>query len=114
MGNVQFINSRPIFIDVLSLSKYEEGSYWIAHRQFCENFLNPLILSSKKEIDFNNWFRGNMEGIKTQDLNNILSLKDKLNLTVFMHVYLMDRVQRKVLKDPNKTYKKLSKKTSIT
>jgi ribosomal protein L11 methylase PrmA len=112
--NVQFINSRPIFIDVLSLSKYEEGSYWIAHRQFCENFLNPLILSSKKEIDFNNWFRGNMEGIKTQDLNNILSLKDKLNLTVFMHVYLMDRVQRKVLKDPNKTYKKLSKKTSIT
>ena len=55
--NIQFINSNPVFIDALSLAKYEEGSYWIAHRQFCENFLNPLILSSKKEIDFNNWFR---------------------------------------------------------
>ena len=112
--NIQFINSNPVFIDALSLAKYEEGSYWIAHRQFCENFLNPLILSSKKEIDFNNWFRGNMEGIKTHDLNNILSFKDKLNFTVFMHVHLMDRVQRKVLKEPNKIYQKLNIKKSMS
>ena len=111
--NIQFINSNPVFIDALSLAKYEEGSYWIAHRQFCENFLNPLILSSKKEIDFNNWFRGNMEGIKTHDLNNILSFKDNLNFTVFMHVHLMDRV-RKVLKEPNKIYQKLNIKKSMS
>ena len=72
---------------------------------FSENFLNPLILSSKKEIDFNNWFRGNMEGIKTHDLNNILSFKDKLNSTVFMHVHLMDRVQEKYLKSQIKFIK---------
>ena len=55
-----------------------------------------------------------MEGIKTHDLNNILSFKDKLNLTVFMHVHLMDRVQRKVLKEPNKIYQKLNIKKSMS
>ena len=42
-------------------------------RQFCEKLLNPLILKSKKGIKFNNWFRGNLEGIETSDLNKILS-----------------------------------------
>ena len=81
--NIQFINSKPIFIDVLSLSEYKDGSYWVGHKQFCENYLNPLILSSKKDIDFNNWFRGNLEGIPTSDLNKILTLKDKFNFLFF-------------------------------
>ena len=46
--NVQFIGSELKFIDVLSIQKYKEGEYWKGHKQFCENFLNPLILKSKK------------------------------------------------------------------
>ena len=34
--------------DVLSLKEYKEGEAWKGHKQFCENFLNPLILKSKK------------------------------------------------------------------
>ena len=41
--NIQFKGSQPIFIDLLSLKKYEEGEFWKGHKQFCENFLNPLI-----------------------------------------------------------------------
>ena len=44
--------------------------------------LNPLILKSKKNIDYNNWFRGNLEGITTKDLNSILSFKDKLSYNI--------------------------------
>ena len=80
--NIQFIGNKPIFIDLLSLKKYEEGEYWIGHKQFCENFLNPLILQSKKGVYFNNWFKGNLEGIKTEDLNNILSFRDKLSYNI--------------------------------
>ena len=105
--NIQFINSKPIFIDVLSIAKYKEGSYWLAHKQFCENFLNPLLLSSKKEINFNNWFRGNLEGIETSDINSILSLKDKLSPSIFTHVFLMDRIQKKVLRNPDEIYEKM-------
>ena len=112
--NIQFINSKPIFIDTLSLSEYKEGSYWTGHKQFCENFLNPLILSSKKNIDFNNWFKGNLEGITTSDLNNILSLKDKLNYSLFFHVFLMDRYEKKALLKPKEISQRINKKKALS
>jgi hypothetical protein len=43
--NVQFGGTRPLFIDLLSIRRYREGEYWLAHNQFCEQFLNPLLLS---------------------------------------------------------------------
>ena len=45
--NIQFIGNKPIFIDILSIDEYKEGSYWVGHKQFCEHFLNPLLLKSK-------------------------------------------------------------------
>ena len=81
--NIQFKNNKPIFIDLLSIDEYNEGEYWFGHKQFCENFLNPLILKAKKGIDFNNWFKGNLEGISTLELNNILNWKDFLSFTIF-------------------------------
>ena len=29
--NIQFIGNKPIFIDVLSIDKYEEGDFWKGH-----------------------------------------------------------------------------------
>ena len=42
--NVQFINSKPVFIDTLSFENYEAGKPWIAYHQFSECFLAPLLL----------------------------------------------------------------------
>ena len=77
--NIQFIGSKPIFIDVLSLKEYKEGEAWKGHKQFCENFLNPLILKSKKGVKFNNWYKGNLEGIETSELDKILNFFDKIS-----------------------------------
>ena len=93
--NIQFIGYKPIFIDLMSIKKYEEGEFWYAHKQFCENFLNPLILSSKKSIQFNNWFKGNLEGIQTNDLDNILSFFDKFSYNIFVHVYLLNKIDKR-------------------
>ena len=87
--NIQFIGSKPKFIDILSIREYQDGEYWYAHKQFCENFLNPLILSSLKGVQFNNWFKGNLEGVPTSDLNNILSFFDKFSYNIFVHVYFI-------------------------
>ena len=97
--NIQFKGSQPIFIDLLSLKKYEEGEFWKGHKQFCENFLNPLILKSKKGISFNNWFKGNLEGIQTSDLNNTLSFFDKLSYNIFVHVFLLNKLEIKSKKN---------------
>src|SRR3546814_5774217 len=42
--NIQFDGPRPVFIDVLSFRRYREGEFWTGHRQFCEQFLNPLLM----------------------------------------------------------------------
>ena len=112
--NIQFKNNKPIFIDILSLSEYKDGEYWYAHKQFCENFLNPLILSSKKGINFNNWFRGNLEGIHTHELAPLLNLKDLFSPTVFFHVYLLNKLDEKSKKNPEKTDKKLKSTKNFT
>ena len=92
--NIQFIGSKPIFIDTLSIVKYINGEPWKGHKQFCENFLNPLILKSKKGIKFNNWFKGNLEGIETDDLDKLLSIFDKFSYNIFIHVYLLNKLDQ--------------------
>ena len=79
----------------MSIKEYEDGEYWLGHKRFCENFLNPLILTSLKGINFNNWFRGNLDGILTEDLSSLLNFKDKFSYNIFIHVYLLNKFEKK-------------------
>ena len=108
--NIQFNGHKSIFIDVLSIKEYENGEYWKAHKQFCENFLNPLILKSKKNIDFNNWFKGNLEGITTKDLNSLLSFTDKISYNIFTQVVLLNYLEKKTLKNKSINVKEINQK----
>ena len=108
--NIQFRGYKTIFIDILSIKEYENGEYWKAHKQFCENFLNPLLLKSKKNIDFNNWFKGNLEGISTKDLNSLLTFKDKLSYNILTQVVLLDYLEKKTLNDKSINIKAINKK----
>ena len=108
--NVQFNINKPIFIDILSIKEYEEGEFWLAHKQFCENFLNPLILKSKKGINFNNWFKGNLDGIKTDEIYSILNIKDFFSYNIFTNIFLMNYFDKKILKENSKKNFELKKK----
>lgn len=92
--NVQFDGPNPVFIDHLSIRPYREGEYWLGHRQFCEQFLNPLLLRSAVGIAHNAWYRGNLEGIPTAELARMLPLKRRLSWNVLVHVLLQDRFQQ--------------------
>jgi ribosomal protein L11 methylase PrmA len=92
--NVQFRGAAPVFIDLLSFRRYREGEYWTAHRQFCEQFLNPLLLRAHTGVSHNNWYRGALEGIPTADLLPLLPLGSKLSWGVLSHVVLQERFQR--------------------
>ena len=108
--NIQFNGFKPTFIDILSIKEYVDGEYWTAHKQFCENFLNPLILKSKKDIDFNNWFKGNLEGITTKDLNSILNFRDKISYNIFTQVVLLNYFERKAVENKKINLKEINKK----
>jgi len=96
--NVQFIGSKPIFIDHGAFEPYEEGTPWIAHRQFCEQFLNPLLLQTHRNIGFNEWYRGRLEGIATSDLAAMLPLRAKFRPAILTHVVLPAYFDRKAVR----------------
>lgn len=92
--NVQFVGPRPTFIDILSFRRYQDGEFWIAHRQFCDHFLNPLLLRAYCGVTHNSWYRGNLEGIPTADLSRLLPWwRQFLSWKTFTHVYLQTRMQ---------------------
>jgi ribosomal protein L11 methylase PrmA len=93
--NIQFIGSEPRFIDHLSLRPYLEGEIWAAHRQFCMQFLNPLVMWSRCGVAPNSWFRGSQEGIAPEDLAPLLRWRDRFSWTLFSHVVLQGAAQRK-------------------
>ena len=93
--NIQFIGSKPVFIDHLSFKPYTDRAYWMGHRQFCEQFLNPLLLRAKLGVSHNAWYRGNLEGIPSQDLARLLRLRHKVSLKMQSHVIMPAHLQRR-------------------
>ena len=92
--NIQFYGCKPIFIDILSFKKLQNGEPWVAHRQFCEQFLNPLLLKSKLGLNPNAWYRGTQEGISVQDMNRLLPWTKKLDFNTFIHVVAQSMLQK--------------------
>jgi len=92
--NIQFIGAKPIFIDHLSFRRYEPDEIWGGHRQFCEQFLIPLLLRSLFGIPHNAWYRGSLEGIPTVEFSRLLTWRHYLKKDLLMHVVLQSWLQR--------------------
>lgn len=97
--NIQFRGPAPVFIDTLSFRPYREGEIWAAHRQFCDQFLNPLLLRALLGIPHNAWYRGSLEGIPVEHLANALPLSAKLSWPVLQHVVLHAMLEKISTKD---------------
>lgn len=97
--NVQFFGIKPVFIDMLSFRRYLEGEMWVGHRQFCEQFLNPLLLRSIFGVPHNAWFRGNLEGIETSYLSRMLPWWRNFSFNIFSHLTLQAKLQDRATTD---------------
>ena len=91
--NVQWIGSRPTFIDIGSFTAYEPGAPWAGYRQFCETYLYPLLLQACRNVPFHPWLRGRLEGITAGECRSLLSARDYLRSGVLAHVYLQAKAQ---------------------
>ena len=92
--NVQFVGAKPVFIDHLAFRPYRDGELWAGHRQFCEQFLHPLLLQSLAGVEFQPWYRGRLEGIAGPDLLRLLRWRQKLRWNVLTNVVAPARLQR--------------------
>ncbi|MGV2335806.1 MAG UNVERIFIED_CONTAM: hypothetical protein LVR18_17380 [Planctomycetaceae bacterium] len=86
--NIQFIGSRPVMIDTGSFIPLTHGAVWEGYRQFCQQFLYPLMLQAWKGVDFQPWFRGRLDGIAAEQFSRLLSLRDFFRRGAFSHVWL--------------------------
>ena len=86
--NVQWVGHRPVFIDVLSFEKLPPGQPWAGYRQFCQTFLYPLFLQAYKDVPFQPWLRGCLDGITPAQCANLMSLRDLVRPGVLKHAWL--------------------------
>ena len=93
--NIQFRGSRPVFIDVGSFQRLGDGEPWVGYRQFCRQFLYPLMIRAHLGIPFQPWLRGDPEGPSAADISAMMSGRDMLRSGVAMHVSLQARAERR-------------------
>ena len=94
--NVQFIHTKPVFMDVLSFCEYREGDPFLGYKQFCEHFLAPLCLAAYSGIDFNQWFRGRLDGLDLADVSTSLPLSSCFRPQVLSHIHVQAWAMRKL------------------
>jgi ribosomal protein L11 methylase PrmA len=93
--NVQFQRGRPIFIDTLSFGHYQEGEPWVGYRQFCQHFLAPLALMSRRDIRLQRLLVTHIDGVPLDLAASLLPRRTWLNLGLAMHLWVHARFQRR-------------------
>jgi SAM-dependent methyltransferase len=94
--NIQFVDGRPIFIDIGSFEAYRQGEPWIGYRQFTMQFLFPLMLRAWVGVPFQPWLRGDLEGPTPAEMTNLLGPKKRFNTGALLHVRLQARMEARM------------------
>ena len=96
--NIQWIGSRPVFIDEPSFVPWKEGDPWVGYRQFCSMFLIPLMLKAHLGIDHLPLIRSWLDGIPPLEAVKYFSGKKLLKKGVLSHIVFPANVENKIAK----------------
>jgi len=93
--NIQFHRGHPVLIDTLSFEKLREGMPWVAYRQFCQHFLAPLALMSRRDVRLGQLLRAHLDGIPLDLATRLLPWGSRLRPSLLLHLALHARSQRR-------------------
>ena len=93
--NIQFQGTRPVLIDTLSFEPATKDRPWVAYRQFCQHFLAPLALMSKKDVRLGQLLRVHLDGIPLDLASRLLPWRTRLRFTLLTHLHLHARSQKR-------------------
>jgi hypothetical protein len=85
--NIQFVGSRPVFIDTLSFEHYVEGSPWVAYKQFCQHFLGPLALMASSDVRLRHLLRGFIDGLPVDLVSKLLPRVSFFKYGLLSHIH---------------------------
>jgi hypothetical protein len=86
--NLQWSGGRAQLIDLGSFERRVEGEPWVGYLQFCQLFLYPLLLTAYRDVPFQPWLRGALEGITPEQCRRLLRGRDLLRPGVAADVVL--------------------------
>ncbi len=92
--NIQWHKGSLLFIDSLSFEKYRE-TIWVAYRQFCENFLAPLLLMHHSKQPLHQLQLAYLDGIPVDVASNLLPFRSKLSVHTYLHIHLHAKISAK-------------------
>jgi hypothetical protein len=111
--NVQFINSRAIFIDLLSFKKVDIFYPWFAYGQFLRHFTFPMTLLKYGRINILPFFRSYPDGIEVELVSAYIPFLSYFNAFELLNVHFLSKLKVNS-KDTQKTYElKIGKKVQI-
>lgn len=93
--NIQFLGSRPVFIDTLSFERTGSGKPWRAYGQFCRHFLAPVALEAMTGPAMANLFRSCMDGIPLDQAVRLLPFSARFKPGLALHLFLHEKNLRK-------------------
>jgi hypothetical protein len=96
--NLQWVGSRPTFIDVPSFTR-SSGGPWQGYRQFCRTMLFPLMLQAHKDVSFRPMLRGQLDGIEPRQMRGLMSARDMARAGVLKNVVLHSAIEGKFKTD---------------
>ena len=105
--NIQFKNNSPVFIDMGSFNKLQNYSEILWHKQFCENYLAPLLIKSKTNINFNDIFRGNLDGIDLKLASKLLPISTFFDFNILTNIHLHSFLNSKISSSTHKNKKNI-------
>lgn len=106
--NIQWLNSKAIYIDTLSFEKHKEGEPWVAYKQFCECFLAPLLLMHYRGNELNKLLVSFPNGIPLPIVSSLLPFKTRFHLNLYLHIHLQAKMQKKGADDKQQNKRHLS------
>ncbi len=91
--NIQFVGSRPVFIDTLSFEPYVEGTPWVGYRQFCQHFLAPLFVMAGSDPGLSVLSSRWMDGIPLDLAQRLVRRRYRWKPGFLAHIWLHARAQ---------------------
>ena len=108
--NIQLVDGRYKLIDTLSFETYKDGEAWVAYRQFCECFLNPLLIAAYTGMEVHKLMLGYPDGVPATVTSSLLPFKTKFKASIYLHVHLQAKIAGKQSTESKQTTRTINKK----
>lgn len=86
--NIQFVEGKPVFIDIASIERPARLDLWYALGQLQRMFLYPLLLCTMRGWDLRSCFLSRLDGISLQEMGRSFGWLERLRPALLLDIGL--------------------------